>query len=58
MAGFKTNDPDAAADELKRQFRAVTRRIEWRARRRGWLAWLGICAAIAAGAAAGYAILP
>ena len=50
MTGFKTDDPNAAAEQLRRRFRAVTRRIEWRNLWRGWFPWVGLSTAIAAGA--------
>ncbi len=32
MAGYRTSDPDAHAARLKRRFRSVSRRIEYRSR--------------------------
>jgi hypothetical protein len=58
MTGFKTDDPDAAAEQLRRRFRAVTRRIEWRNLWHGWFPWVGLSTAIVAGAIVGFFVLP
>jgi hypothetical protein len=54
VSGFKTSDPEVAAERLKQRFRAVSCGIEWRGRWRDWSARL----AIIVGAAAGFIALP
>jgi hypothetical protein len=46
MASFKSRDrePEVEAARLKRQFKAVSRRIEWRTRLQKAMWWLTVCA--------------
>ncbi|MGA7456357.1 MAG: hypothetical protein WBW51_03375 [Methyloceanibacter sp.] len=59
MASFKSPDrnPEAEAGRLRRRFRSVSRRVEWRYRLREGLWWTSVCAVAMAAAFAGMALL-